>query len=180
MHGLPEPNTVCQNRQPGFFVNNQFRLIVDGTSAGSDNLEEVFEENLRRSGRVLAVLDSWHQPMYLRRVWTIYEQYVACCLQIDVTFVMPYEATVSLSQKISLGDAGIAEVTRSLCEVNVADAEAFDPRDEKKVKDTIQRSVGFEKVNQHVKSAMIQWISGVVRDKFEKLVSEAGEDIFEA
>ena len=53
----------------GFFVNNQFRLIVDGTPAGSDNLEEVFEANLRRTGRVVAILDTWHQPMYLRRVW---------------------------------------------------------------------------------------------------------------
>ena len=48
------------------------------------------------------------------------------------TFVMPYDASVSLSQKLSLGDAGIAEVTGSLCAVNVAHAEAFDPRDEKR------------------------------------------------
>ena len=52
----------------GFFVNNQFRLIVEGTPAGSDNLEEVFEANLRRTGHVVAVLDTWHQPTYLRRV----------------------------------------------------------------------------------------------------------------
>ena len=54
------------------------------------------------------------------------------------------EASASLSQKISLGDKGIAEVTRSLCEVNVANAQAYDPRDEKKVKDTIRESVGFQ------------------------------------
>eukprot|EP00438_Fugacium_kawagutii_P023311 Skav226248 [mRNA] locus=scaffold1218:695462:697357:- [translate_table: standard] len=146
-----------------FFVNNQFRLIVDGSPAGSDNLEEVFEENLRRCGQMVAILDGWHQPRYLRRVWTIYEQYVACSLKIDVAFVMPHEASASLSQKISLGDKGIAEVTRSLCEVNVANAQAFDPRDEKK------------EVNRHVKSAMVQWIGGVVKDKFEKLVNETGE-----
>ncbi|CAL1150599.1 unnamed protein product, partial [Cladocopium goreaui] len=159
-----------------FFVNNQFRLIVDGTPAGSDNLEEVFEENLRRCGQMVAILDGWHQPRYLRRVWTIYEQYVACSLKIDVAFVMPHEASASLSQRISLGDKGIAEVTRSLCEVNVANAEAYDPRDEKKVKDTIQESVGFQEVNRHVKSAMVQWIGGVVKDKFEKLVNETGEE----
>ena len=77
-----------------FFVNNQFGLIVDGTPAGSDNLEEVFEENLRRCGQMLAILDGWHQPRYLRRVWTIYEQYVACSLKIDVAFVMPHETWI--------------------------------------------------------------------------------------
>ena len=91
---------------------------------------------------------------------------------------MPYDASVSLSQKLSLGDAGIAEVTGSLCEVNVAHAKAFDPRDEKKVKETIQRSVGFDRVNSHVKNAMVQWISGVVRDKFQQLVNDASEETF--
>ena len=159
-----------------FFVNNQFRLIVDGTPAGSDNLEEVFEENLRRCGQMVAILDGWHQPRYLQQIWTIYEQYVACSLKIDVAFAMPHEASTSLSQKISLGDKGIAEVTRSLCEVNVANAQAYDPRDEKKVKKTIQETVGFQEVNRHVKSAMVQWIGGVVKDKFEKLVNETGAE----
>ena len=77
-----------------FFVNNQFRLIVDGTPAGSDDLEEVFEENLRRCGQMVAILDGWHRPRYLRRVWTIYEQYVACTLKIDVAFVMPHETWI--------------------------------------------------------------------------------------
>ena len=158
-----------------FFVNNQFRLIVDGTPAGSDNLEEVFEENLQRCGRILAVLDTWDQPRYLRRVWTIYEQYFACSKRIPVTFVMPQEASASLSQQISLGDTGITEVIRSLSEVNVANAQAYDPRDERKVKDTIQKTVGFSVVNRHVKSAMVQWITGVVKEKFERLVQEAGD-----
>ena len=43
--------------------------------------------------------------------------------------------------RISRGDAGIEEVTQSLCDVNVAAARAFDPRDEQKVKTTIQSTV---------------------------------------
>ncbi|CAK8987605.1 unnamed protein product [Durusdinium trenchii] len=162
-----------------FFVNNQFRIIVDGSATGSDNLEEVFQTNLRRIGQVVAVLDSWEEPVYLQRVWTIYEQYVACSLQVPVTFIMPEGAAASLSKQISRGDAGIDEVTRSLCHVNVADARAFDPRDEQKVKTTIQSTVGFDQVNQHVKDAMIQWICVVVREKFQQRISRADrEDVF--
>ena len=171
--------TWLQSRSwPGFFVNNQFRIIVDQSAAGSDNLENIFQENLRRIGQIVAVLDTWQEPIYLQRVWTIYEQFVACSMNIPVVFVMPQEATSSLSQRLSLGDDGISEVTRSLCNVNVSQAEAFDPRDEKKVKDTIQNTVGFERVNQHVKSAMVQWIGAVVREKFQRLVNEAEEDTF--
>ena len=40
--------------------------------------------------------------------------------------------------RISRGESGIDDVTSSLCHVNVADARAFDPRDEEKVKRTIE------------------------------------------
>ena len=172
------PTWLESRSWPGFFVNNQFRIIVDQSVAGSDNLEHIFQENLRRIGQVVAVLDTWQEPIYLQRVWTIYEQFVACSMNIPVVFVMPQEATNSLSQRLSLGDDGISEVTRSLCNVNVSQAEAFDPRDEKKVKDTMQNTVGFERVNQHVKSAMVQWIGATVREKFQRLVNEAEEDTF--
>ncbi|CAE7940922.1 BGLU42, partial [Symbiodinium necroappetens] len=42
-----------------FFTNNQFRIIVEGTQEGSSDLEVVFETNLVRIGRMVAVLDSW-------------------------------------------------------------------------------------------------------------------------
>ena len=46
------------------------------------------------------------------------------------------------------------------------------------MKETIQRSVGFDRVNEHVKSAMVQWISGVVKDKFQQLVNDASDETF--
>ena len=67
-----------------FFANNQYRIIVEGSKAGSDNLEDVFEKNLKRIGRMVAILDTWDQPVYLSRVWTVYEQFVASTLQIQV------------------------------------------------------------------------------------------------
>ena len=39
--------------------------------------------------------------------------------------------------------------------------------------------VGFERVNQHVKHAMVQWIGVVVREKFQTLIDRAeSEDVF--
>lgn len=80
------PNWLESRLWPGFFVNNQFRIIADQRAAGSDNLENIFQENLRRIGQVVAVLDTWQEPIYLQRVWTIYEQFVACSMNIPVFF----------------------------------------------------------------------------------------------
>ena len=78
-----------------FFVNNQHRILLEKCTTGSADLESIFECNLKRIGRVVAVLDTWNQPLYLGRVWTMYEQFVASTLQIPVCFVMPEDSTVS-------------------------------------------------------------------------------------
>eukprot|EP00435_Cladocopium_sp_Y103_P035331 s230_g9.t1 len=160
-----------------FFVNNQFRIIVEASSSGSDDLDAVFKSNLLRIGNVLAILDTWQEPAYLTRIWTIYEQYVACSLKVPVTFVMPKDANVSLMQQISRGDAGIYEVTQSLCNVDSASAKAWDPKDELKVKKTIEDTIGFRQVNQHVKKAMVQWVGATVRERFRELVEATEKSI---
>ena len=68
-----------------FFVNNQHRLLgTESTITGSDNLEEVFEDNLRRIGSVIAILDTWQSPEYLTRIWCIFEQFTSIKLGIKV------------------------------------------------------------------------------------------------
>ena len=78
-----------------FFVNNQHRILLEKCTTGSADLESIFECSLKRIGRVVAVLDTWNQPLYLGRVWTMYEQFVASTLQIPVCFVMPEDSAVS-------------------------------------------------------------------------------------
>merc|ERR1711871_1388385 len=75
-----------------FFCNNQYRILVEGTGAGSENLEDVFEQRLTSIGRVVALLDTWDTPRYLTRIWTIYEQYTAAKLDIEVTMILPEDA----------------------------------------------------------------------------------------
>ena len=67
-----------------FFANNQFRIIVEQTAAGSDNLEDVFKDNLKRIGKMVAILDTWERPVYLTRIWTVFEQFVASTIEIEV------------------------------------------------------------------------------------------------
>ena len=66
-----------------FFVNNQYRIIVEESTTGSAELEKVFEGNLRRIGQMVAILDTWEEPIYLSSfvgsVWVIM---IRCHLQI--------------------------------------------------------------------------------------------------
>jgi hypothetical protein len=151
-----------------FFVNNQFRIIVDGIDVG--DLEEVFETNLVRIGAVVALLDDWDTPVYLTRIWTIYEQFTALKLGIPMRMILPMDSFKSLSEEIDRGIDGIENIKKSLNKVDSEHAEAWLPEDETKVKTAIRESVGFEKVNSSVKDSMINWVGDVVTQKMRMLV----------
>ena len=156
-----------------FFTNNQFRIIVEETTAGSADLEEVFEANLRRIGRMVAILDTWDRPIYLSRVWTVYEQFVASTLQVPVSFVMPPSSIDQLRLQLSLGSTGIDHITRSISSVDSERAEAWKAEDERKVKSLIQQTVGFQHVNSHVAVVMSRWIGDVMQNMFRELIDNA-------
>ena len=152
------------------FTNNQFRIIVEESAVGSSDLEQVFETNLTRIGKMVALLDSWHEPVYLSRVWTVYEQFVASKLQIPVTFIMPEDSAISLRETVEHWKTGIAQITGSLRAVDAEHAKAWKPEDEEKVKSLIRQTVGFEQVHQHVTQTMIRWVSQAMKQHIHSLV----------
>lgn len=156
-----------------FFTNNQYRMIVENSSNGSDNLEDVFESNLKRIGCMIAILDTWDQPVYLSRVWTVYEQFVASTLQIEVKFVLPKDATAQLQRQIACGSEGMREVIKKLSQVDSRQAKAWMLADEIKVKTMIKDTVGFQHVDAHVTNVMIAWIGDVMEKTCKQLLTEA-------
>ena len=73
LNGRIEGPCICQGCPQVFFfmcffVNNQFRVLVDQSQSGSHNLGHVFRTNLLRCGQMVAVLDTWKdRQRWLRR-----------------------------------------------------------------------------------------------------------------
>ena len=101
-----------------FFCNNQYR-IQDGNA---DDLEVVFEERLKRCGRVVAVIDQWDTPLYVTRIWTMFEQFSATKLEVPMTMIMPPDQTLSFNQMILEGQ--VQTVKASLTNIDVENCEA--------------------------------------------------------
>ena len=122
---------------------------------------------------MVAILDTWEQPVYLTRIWTVYEQFVASTLEIEVLFVMPETAKELLQQQIARGHDGISEVTQAISKVDSARASAWKPEDEAKVKSMIQETVGFAHVDAHVTDVMVTWIGSVMQKICQDMISIA-------
>ena len=78
---------IKQNFPVYVFLREQSVPHYSGCTTGSSDLDTVFENNLRRIGRMVAILDTWEQPVYLTRIWTVYEQFVASTLEIEARFM---------------------------------------------------------------------------------------------
>ncbi|CAJ1442710.1 unnamed protein product [Effrenium voratum] len=161
-----------------FFVNNQYRILYDCNGVGSVQLEEVFESTLKRIGNMVAILDGWRCPVYLTRIWTIFEQFTAIKLgNVPVTIVLPREQNNSLIGQIREGEDGILQVTQSLCAFESVHATAFLPQDEETVKERIRSTIGFEEVDEKIRSFMLDWVGNVVQEYMKFLMSRAGSPI---
>merc|ERR1719387_1359953 len=107
-----------------FFCNNQWRIMIDQENSGSENLETIFESRLSSIGRMVVVMDSWEDPIYVKRIWTIYEQFVAAKLGIKIAFTLPEEPSTTLIDELNKGKDGITNVIAAIANVDAENAEA--------------------------------------------------------
>jgi len=158
-----------------FFCNNQWRILVEQSADGSDNLEDVFENRLTNAGRMVALMDSWHSPLYITRIWTIFEQYEAMRKGINVQFTLPEEPAATLLEQLGKGTEGIMLVVREVSKVNAQNAKATMKEDEIKVKALITNTIGFLEVNKCVKRTITQWVASEFKDLIDELVAKVEE-----
>merc|ERR1712048_602278 len=147
-----------------FFCNNQFRILRDKQQSPTSELESKFRTAVTKIGTVIAVLDTWEDPSYLKRIWTVYEQYLASTMDnVSMVMVMPP------NQEQQLQHTTLAQVRQALSNVDAENAEAYSKADEDAIKDMIRSSAGgFDRVNREVAVAM----SRMVALPFKRLLSE--------
>jgi len=120
---------------------------------------------------MVAILDDWYSPVYLTRIWTIFEQFTAIKLgNVKVTMVLPKEQNHGLIEQIREGEDGIRHVTQCLCKFQSKHATAFSPEDEENVKRLIRSTIGFREVDRRIEQFMLAWVSHVVQEYMKSLM----------
>lgn len=141
-----------------FFVNNHFRTLVDGDISGSQDPEQAVKPNLTQARSMLAVLSSWHTPVYFTRLWTIYEQTAAFSMGVPVTFVMTPFATDSLQRYVLTDRSSWEDVQACVGKIDSAGARANDPEEEKRLRSALQEEGGFDSVNAQLSNSFLAWL----------------------
>mmetsp|Transcript_33388 Transcript_33388/g.78058 ORF Transcript_33388/g.78058 Transcript_33388/m.78058 type:complete len:162 (+) Transcript_33388:3-488(+) len=143
-----------------FFCNNQHRILNNSVSTGTSELKKVFEAHLTSIGQMIIIMNDFIQPIYVTRVWCVFETFAAIENEIEPVIVLPDEAEEKLQQQIKT--AGLGDFLHHFQRMDVEAAEASSKSDEQSIKDLIRRTVGFERVNSSVKKKLMSWVSGAV------------------
>merc|ERR1712113_538442 len=120
---------------------------------------------------MVALLDTWEDPVYLTRIWTIFEQFTATKLGINVEIILSKAVEEELKDVIFTGETGIERIKDSLCRVDSQNAKASHTVDEVKVKSLIEKSIGAPAVDAHVREVMIKFIGKSVESAMKSVVN---------
>ncbi|CAE7193987.1 unnamed protein product [Symbiodinium natans] len=144
-----------------FFCNNQYRIAAATSTA---QLKTVFESNLSSIGKMIILLDDYLSPVYISRLWCIFETYVSVEQSIEPDVVLPDCAASKLTDELRQEDNVLVMLKNNFQSINVANARATVPSDEEVIKTLINESLGgFEKVNTTVKKRLLPHLTQVVK-----------------
>ena len=139
------------------FVVNQHVNVPNeiNSTLAEQNFREFsqgFQEKLTKIGKAILVLSPWDKPMWIFRVWCLYEYFVVYHFQLQYEFVMPRNQKDRFVASMGEGGNNLLDIVSAL---DVEKATAFSKYDETQIKNLVQKDLGgFSKLNEIVSGAV--------------------------
>eukprot|EP00435_Cladocopium_sp_Y103_P072937 s246_g41.t2 len=144
------------------FCINQHRVKEaqdQGVNVPFEEFREAFELRVRGVGHVLALMAPWDQPVYVSRVWCVFEVFTAVNdAHCELTVILPPKEMDRFCLSISRG-ALDRYLWSSLEQLDVQTAEASVAADKDNILRIVAQGVGFDYLNQMVRQQLLRWLA---------------------
>ncbi|CAB9506002.1 Kinesin light chain [Seminavis robusta] len=137
----------------------------------------IFGEKVKKIGHLLAMMAPWSAPVYLTRVWCIFEIFTAHTTdgcQVDI--VMPPTEKLSLEQDVIDNGSSINALYETLGKTHVENAKASVESDRLAILSQIESGAGYQGLNNEVNSLLRGWMLGVITELAETRENTYDED----
>jgi len=162
--------------------NNQHRVAEqrrDGIVVPFDEFRHIFHERMITIGRVMAIMSPWNEPLYLTRVWCIFELYTANAIGCELIITTPPK------ERKKLEDALIDYKTMdvffdALIWTKIENAEASEPNDKHRIFTMVKEGPGFIGLNNEMNMLLRERVGNAILDgleNYESQVSDASTDL---
>ena len=109
---------------------------------------QAFLNVLKEIGRAVFILSPWDRPVWMERVWCLFEFYVVWLHQLQFEFIMP--PSQSKRFLVSLGEEQ-SDFLNLVSRMDIQKASAYSQYDEDQIKGLVQTDLGgFSKLNESV------------------------------
>jgi len=149
--------------------NNQHRV---GENVAFDVFQTIFRDIVVGVGHVLALMAPWEKPLYLTRVWCVFEVYTANTTDAcEVEIIMPPRET-----KVMLEDVRHCNnLARVLGAADIGTAEATMEADKKRIMELIKGDTGVATLNNHVNIILRKCIQRMILTAVGKMIKDEGD-----
>jgi len=155
--------------------NNQHRVAENkksGIEVEFEEFRDIFGSCVTGIGNVIAMMSPWNKPIYLTRVWCIFELYTASVNKdCQVSIVMPPSDKENMVESIKNIDV-LYEV---LASTKVQDAKASESSDRERILALIEEGAGIYSLNNQVNNLLRQWVKDAVIEAVQSYEADAGD-----
>ncbi|CAB9510843.1 Kinesin light chain [Seminavis robusta] len=154
---------------------NQHRVVENSAQqqAGMANPAKVdffaiFGDRVEKIGHLLAMMAPWSAPVYITRVWCIFEIFTAHRMGgCKVDIVMPPKENESLELEVLDNGEGINALYETLGNTKVENANASVESDRLAILGQVESDVGYSVLNNLVNDLLRGWMQGILTQLVE-------------
>ncbi len=157
---------------------NQHR-VREARDSGTVVPFETFEKEFRNrvlsvQKGVIAMMAPWSEPLYLTRVWCVFEMFTAVSQNKFICITMPPRESVSFSNAFSStgGEDSLNKMWKSLGNIDVSNAAASVEEDKINIEKAIESSIGAERVNETVAAFMRKWMVSTAKQEVDRVCKD--------
>lgn len=158
---------------------NQHRVIEardSGATVPFKTFESEFKERVLSVQKgIIAMMAPWSEPLYLTRVWCVFEMFTAISQNKFISIVMPPSESRSFSNAFSSmgGEDSLNSMWKSLSNIDVLNAQASVKEDKINIDKAIENSTGAEKVNETVARFLMEWMIRTSKQEVDRVCKDA-------
>lgn len=143
------------------FCINQHRVIEQKETVGTGmlNFEEEFSATLTGIGHMLAMMVPWHAPLYISRIWCVFEVFTAHISGCKIDIILPPSEKWAMAEVLGAeGTKGIECLYSALGNTRVENAMATLEKDRINILAMVERGPGYKALNLRVNDLLRQWV----------------------
>ncbi len=146
--------------------NNQFRVAENrklGREVPFEEFEAIFRTKVLGINNIVALMAPWNDPIYLSRVWCIFELFTAHKHGCNLTIAMPPREKASLIQTVNTVE-GVSTLFNVFASTAVENAQASEESDKVRILSMVEGAVGFAELNNQVNAMLRKWVNASVME----------------